>query len=193
MTADTPTRTQIEDFLYREAALLDTWKLMEWAELFTEDGEYLIPSTDLPDGDPANTLFLVYDDHHRLVERAKRLLKKSAHAEFPPSRLRRIIGNVMVEAPQDGAANGTIRVTCSFAVFRSRLQRADIYPGRRRSRRVSHSPQACRARLRRSEGPGQGKHHPVTTQRARRPAAMTGRRNDRWQKSSRSGYRTIHR
>ena len=129
MTADTPTRTQIEDFLYREAALLDTWKLMEWADLFTEDGEYLIPSTDLPDGDPANTLFLVYDDHHRLVERAKRLLKKSAHAEFPPSRLRRIIGNVMVEAPRNGQENGTVRVTCSFAVFRSRLQRADLYPG----------------------------------------------------------------
>jgi p-cumate 2,3-dioxygenase beta subunit len=127
MTADTPTptRAEVEDFLYREAALLDTWKLMEWADLFTEDGEYLIPSTDLPEGEPANTLFLVYDDRHRLAERAKRLLKKSAHAEFPHSRLRRIIGNVMVEAPE----NGSIRVTCSFAVFRSRLQRADIYPG----------------------------------------------------------------
>jgi p-cumate 2,3-dioxygenase beta subunit len=125
MTAPTPERARIEDFLYREAALLDTWKLMEWAELFTEDGEYLVPSTDIPEGSPANTLFLIYDDHHRLVERAKRLLKKTAHAEFPHSRLRRIVGNVLVDPPE----NGSVRVNCSFAVFRSRLQRADIYPG----------------------------------------------------------------
>lgn len=146
MTADTPTRSQIEDFLYREAALLDTWKLMEWADLFTEDGEYLIPSTDLPDGDPANTLFLVYDDRHRLTERAKRLLKKSAHSEFPHSRLRRIIGNVMAEAPN----NGVIRVTCSFAVFRSRLQRADIYPGHSLYDLVVGGPAGFRIRRKRA-------------------------------------------
>lgn len=125
MTDDYRLRGRIEDFLYREAALLDAWKLMEWTELFTEDGEYQIPSTDLPEGEPANTLYLVYDDRHRLTERAKRLMKKSAHAEFPHSRLRRIIGNVMVET----RATAQIRVTCSFAVFRSRLQKADIYPG----------------------------------------------------------------
>lgn len=146
MTADTPTRAQIEDFLYREAALLDTWKLMEWTELFTEDGEYLIPSTDVPDGEPANTLFLVYDDHHRLVERAKRLLKKSAHAEFPHSRLRRIIGNVMVDAGE----NGMVRVTCSFAVFRSRLQRADIYPGHSIYDLVVDGPAGFRIRRKRA-------------------------------------------
>lgn len=146
MTADTPTRSQIEDFLYREAALLDTWKLMEWADLFTDDGEYLIPSTDLPDGDPANTLFLVYDDRHRLTERAKRLLKKSAHSEFPHSRLRRIIGNVMAEAP----SNGVIRVTCSFAVFRSRLQRADIYPGHSVYDLVTGGPSGFRIRRKRA-------------------------------------------
>lgn len=125
MSANTPERAKVEEFLYREAALLDGWKLMEWADLFTEDGEYLVPSTDIPDGSPTDTLFLIYDDHHRLIERAKRLMKKTAHAEFPRSRLRRIVGNVLVDPPR----NGTIHVHCSFAVFRSRLQRADIYPG----------------------------------------------------------------
>jgi len=120
-------RGRIEEFLYCEATLLDSWKLMEWTELFTDDGEYQIPSTDLPDGEPSDTLYLVYDDRHRLTERAKRLLKKAAHAEFPRSRLRRIIGNVMIEPKRAG--EDTLRVTCSFAVFRSRLQKADIYPG----------------------------------------------------------------
>ena len=36
-------RSDAEDFLIQEAALLDSWKLMEWADLFTEDGEYLVP------------------------------------------------------------------------------------------------------------------------------------------------------
>ena len=42
-------RSDAEDFLIREAALLDSWKLMEWADLFTEDGEYLVPATDDPE------------------------------------------------------------------------------------------------------------------------------------------------
>ena len=78
-------------FLAHEAELLDSWRLLEWAELFTDDGEYLIPTTDLPDGNPQDTLYLVYDNRHRLEERAKRLLKRSAHAEFPRSRTLRTI------------------------------------------------------------------------------------------------------
>ena len=31
------TRGEAEDFLYREAALLDAWKLDEWLALLTED------------------------------------------------------------------------------------------------------------------------------------------------------------
>jgi p-cumate 2,3-dioxygenase beta subunit len=119
------TRSEAEDFLFREAALLDGWRLTEWADLFTEDGEYLVPSTDQPDADPSASLYLVYDDRHRLQERAKRLLKKQAHAEFPHSRVRRIIGNVMTEPGE----NGTARVLCSFVVYRSRLGKNDVYPG----------------------------------------------------------------
>lgn len=75
-------REAVEDFLFHEADLLDRWALSEWTALFTDDGEYLVPPTDNPDAAPTDTLFLVYDDRHRLAERAKRLLKKSAHAEF---------------------------------------------------------------------------------------------------------------
>jgi hypothetical protein len=64
-----------QDLLFREAALLDGWRLTEWADLFTEDGEYLVPSTDLPDAHPSASLYLVYDDRHHLQERAKRQLK----------------------------------------------------------------------------------------------------------------------
>ena len=45
-------REQVEDFLFREAALLDDWRLDDWVALFTEDARYVVPTTDLPDGDP---------------------------------------------------------------------------------------------------------------------------------------------
>ena len=124
----TITRNEVEDFLFHEAELLDTWKLDEWANLFTDDGEYLIPPTDLPDGDPAKHLFLVYDDRHRLGERAKRLGKKSAHAEFPHSRTRHLVTNVRVV--QDATqVNPEINVICNFVVYRSKHGVNDIYPG----------------------------------------------------------------
>ena len=118
------TRAEVEDFLFHEADLLDRWSLDAWAMLFTDDGEYLIPPTDLPDGDPARDLFLVYDDRHRLGERAKRLGKKSAHAEFPHSRTRHMISNVRLKPNGD-----MLRVTCNFVVYRSKQGVNDVYPG----------------------------------------------------------------
>ena len=87
----TVTRDTVENFLYDEAELLDQWKCQEWANLFTEDCEYLVPPTDEPEGDPKTTLFLVADDHHRLQQRAKRLMSKNAHAEYPHSRTRHMV------------------------------------------------------------------------------------------------------
>lgn len=118
-------RSDAEDFLIRETALLDSWKLMEWADLFTEDGEYLVPATDDPEGKAGKSLFLIYDDRHRLGERAKRLLKPTAHSEFPHSRTRHMISNVTM-AEGD---NGAIPVSCNFVVFRSRMEVTNIYPG----------------------------------------------------------------
>ena len=126
------TRSDAEDFLSKEAALLDAWRLEEWANLFTEDGEYLIPATDDPDGEPGTSLFLVYDDRHRLGERAKRLLKKTAHAETPRSRTRHMNSNIVV-----GESDGTVvPVSCNFVVFRSRFEKMDIFPGRAEYRLV---------------------------------------------------------
>ena len=119
-------RTEAEDFLYQEARLLDEWKLVEWAALFTEDGEYLVPPMDKPDAEPGTDLFLVYDDRLRLAERAKRLLKKQAHAEFPHSVLHRLVANVSVEGPVDGA----LRVHSKFLLHRSRNGQTQVFPGR---------------------------------------------------------------
>ena len=40
------TRAQIEDFLYREARLLDDWDLDTWLTLWAEEGtRYVVPTT----------------------------------------------------------------------------------------------------------------------------------------------------
>ena len=145
----TVTRHEVEDFLFHEADLLDTWQLDAWANLFTDDGEYLIPPTDLPDGDPSKHLFLVYDDRHRLGERAKRLGKKAAHAEFPHSRTRHLVTNVRIT--QDATqVNPVVNATCNFVVYRSKNGVNDIYPGHSLYRLVPQADGSFKIRSKRA-------------------------------------------
>jgi p-cumate 2,3-dioxygenase subunit beta len=127
MTTDlsTITRSDVEDFLFQEAALLDAWKLEEWAALFTEDGEYLMPGLTEPNAPPLNSLYLIYDDRHRLKERARRLLSRAAHAEFPHSQTVHLISNVRIT--DRGAEE--LMVSCSFIVTRAKGPINDTYPG----------------------------------------------------------------
>jgi 3-phenylpropionate/cinnamic acid dioxygenase small subunit len=89
-----PSRQEVEDFLYREAALLDEWRLEEWLEILTDDAIYQVPSTDAPEGDARNTLYIIADDALRIRSRVKQLLGKSAWAENSHSRTRRMTTNV---------------------------------------------------------------------------------------------------
>jgi p-cumate 2,3-dioxygenase subunit beta len=139
------TRPEVEDFLFHEADLLDSWRLEEWALLFTDDGEYLIPPTDVPDGDPKHDLFLVYDDRHRLGERVKRLGKKTAHAEFPHSRTRHLVTNVRFSQDTEG-----VQATCNFVVYRSKNGVNDVYPGHSHYRLVPQEGGGFRIRSKRA-------------------------------------------
>ena len=100
----------MEDFLFREAALLDEWRLDEWADLFTEDARYLVPTTDLPDGDPQRDLVFIDDDITRLRARVARLLGPHAHREQPRSRTRRFVSNVRAEERDDGVISASANV-----------------------------------------------------------------------------------
>ena len=133
------TRAEVEDFLYREAALLDAWKLDEWLALLTEDARYRVPSNDAPEGDPASTLFLIADDIDRIRGRVARLKDPHAHAEFPHSRTRRMITNVRIVSPSplgEGRGEGReVAVEANFVVHRFRRgERIGQYVGRYRYR-----------------------------------------------------------
>ena len=83
--------------------------LDEWATLFTEDCRYIVPTTDLPDGDPNKDLVFIDDDIVRLRARVVRLNSRHAHREYPWSRTRRFITNVRIT----GASDDEIHVAAS--------------------------------------------------------------------------------
>lgn len=126
-----PTRADVEDLLFLEAELLDNWKLEEWLALYTDDATYSVPSTDLPaDADPGKSLFYIADDRLRMQERVIRLMKKSAHSEYPRSRTRHLVSNVRV-----GAWEGDqLSASAAFVTYRTKNGHTDAYIGSLRYR-----------------------------------------------------------
>ena len=124
-TADPVLSREIEMFLYYEARLLDEWRLREWFALFTPDCEYLVPSTDRPNGDAEHDLFFVRDDWFLLSQRVDAMVDGSAWTESPHSITQHIVSNVLATE----STEGSIAVTANFVVYRSALAKLDIYPG----------------------------------------------------------------
>jgi p-cumate 2,3-dioxygenase beta subunit len=116
---------EIEQFLYFEAELLDEWKLEEWASLFISDGTYLIPPIGNPNAAHNASLYIAHDDRARLEQRAKRLLKKEAHVEYPHSTTNRHISNVRVVQQE----NDDLFVKCNFITYRTKREILDAYVG----------------------------------------------------------------
>lgn len=126
LKTETLARADVEDFLFAEASLIDNWKLPEWLDLFTEDGAYYVPSTDVdPMASPDNNLFYIADDRYRLGERVKRLMKRTAHAEFPRSKLCHLVSNVRLL----DNSNGEIFASAAFVTYRTKFAVTDIYFG----------------------------------------------------------------
>lgn len=122
-------RLRVEDLLYREADLIDSWRLKEWLELFTDDARYLVPPSDIigDEADPDTSLFYIMDDKHRMKERVVRLSKMGAHSEHPHSKVRHLVSNVSASRPAE--ANGLIKARASFAVWRSKDITSDVFVG----------------------------------------------------------------
>jgi p-cumate 2,3-dioxygenase beta subunit len=119
-------RAEVEEFLFGEAAFLDDWKLTEWVALFEPGASYYVPPAGSPDdADPTATLFYIADDYHRLTERVKRLLKRTAHVEYPHSRCRHMVSNIRIL----GGDDREFAVTSNFATYRSKRTRTELYFG----------------------------------------------------------------
>ena len=130
-------RHQVEDFFYAEAELLDDRRLREWLELFTEDAHYWMPVRHNPLERPADLAaelskpgenYYFDDNKETLRIRVERIYARTAWAEMPPSRTRRLISNVRVKQ-DDG---GQIEVHSNFIVYRTRMEKdEDFFVGTR--------------------------------------------------------------
>ena len=108
------TRQDAEDFLYREAALLDEGRLDDWLALFTDDARYRLPIAS--EDDPLEPA-LVDDDRQRLAERVFRLTSTQAHAQLPPSETVHDVHNVRL-----GEVSGDeVLVHCNLTVHEVRV------------------------------------------------------------------------
>lgn len=121
-------RAEIEDLLYLEADLLDDWNLKEWLNLYTDDASYYVPSTDLPkDAKADESLFYIADDRLRMEERVIRLMKKTAHSEYPRSKTRHLVSNVRIRNVDSDT--GEVEVSAAVVTYRTKGGHTDPYIG----------------------------------------------------------------
>ena len=138
----------VEQFLYREARLLDERRFHAWLELLTDDIRYWMPVR--TSRYPKRSRAIVILDEERYVEaelaqagelalldetkqslsmRIARLDTGMAWAEDPPSRTRHLIMNIEVEA---GDTDAELTVYSNFLVYRTRGEsEQDFFVGRR--------------------------------------------------------------
>jgi len=109
------TRQEAEDFLYREARLLDSGQLEAWLGLFAADGIYWLPIDER--ADPEREPSIIYDDATQRAKRVFQLLQGSHYAQVPPSRTVHVISNVEVE---DGATASEVTLRCNVIVYELR-------------------------------------------------------------------------
>jgi len=111
---------EIEQFLYREAHLLDTQRYEEWLDLWTEDATYWVP-LEQGQSDPFETSSIIHDDRTMLELRVKQARHPRAHARLPLARTVHQVGNIMVVSKE----NSEIKVasTLQLVEFRSERQR----------------------------------------------------------------------
>lgn len=118
-------RNRVENFLYREARLMDENAYDEWLALWTDDALYWVPAN-ADDVNPNRHVSIVYEDKTRLEDRIVRLKSGAAYAQDPKSRMRRVISNIEIEAGE----NGEVVVYSNFNLTELRRGQQNTFAGR---------------------------------------------------------------
>ena len=116
----------VEQFLYREAYLLDHNQLEEWFALFTTDATYWIP-LEANQTDPLGTCSIIYDDHRLLDIRVRQASHSWAHARNPLARTCHQVTNVMILPGTD--LRPEIRVCSNLVLVEFRAERQRVFAG----------------------------------------------------------------
>ena len=97
----TVSESDLIEFVYHEARLIDEKRFDEWYELFTDDAYYWMPLTrGQPDGDLHTSLF--YEDKLLLKVRIARLANPNSFSQHQPSFCQHVLQRPTVESSDDG-------------------------------------------------------------------------------------------
>ncbi len=134
-------RQEIEDFLYREAELLDERRYREWLDLLAEDIRYWMPmrrnvkvGEDEREFTRAGSDINWFDEGKDTLQKRVKQIETGIHwAEEPRSRLSHLVTNVQLQGVEPSlAAPQEVSLTCRFLIYRNRVEtETDILVGRR--------------------------------------------------------------
>jgi len=147
---DHDTYRDLQDFLFREAAILDGHNYQQWLELLTDDISYQVCAQLNRDAAATPVAYAIIDeDAHRLKARVSQIANpRLTHAENPPTLIRRFVSNLMAET---GASADEYRLDSSLLIFRTRPDMPDggLYSGARSDivRRVDGELRLARRRV----------------------------------------------
>lgn len=128
---------EIEQFLYREAALLDRRQYTEWLKLMADDIRYFMPlrtSRSVRNDKAefsADNEFCSFDDNIAAIRgRVRKLMTDVSWSENPGSKTRHVVSNVIIDVTD---IPGTYEISLAFILYRNRAERqVDIWVGERR-------------------------------------------------------------
>ncbi len=105
------TQRAVEQFLYRQAEILDDRLWDGWLGLWTEDGIYWAPaSEDQEVGEGVPNIF--YEDLDLMKVRIGRINHPRAWSQSPPNRTSHVVSNVVIE--DEDAATGDVIARSKF-------------------------------------------------------------------------------
>ncbi len=152
-------KAEIEDFLYREAELLDERRYEDWLALIAADIRYWMPMRrNVKVGEHEREFTRAdhdinwFDEGRETLERRVKQILTGIHwAEEPVSRITHIVSNVqLVEATPSVAEPAEVATKCRFLIYRNRVEtETDILVGKRedRLRRVANGWQIARRKI----------------------------------------------
>jgi len=127
---------EVQDFLFREARLLDERRLDEWLDCLADEIHYFMPirrnikfgDWDLEFSDPESEISY-FDEGKDILRGRVRQINTGVHwAEEPVSRFEHLITNVEIV----GAEGDQVQVASKFFCYQNRLQdEVNIFVGRR--------------------------------------------------------------
>lgn len=125
-------RSEIEEFYYDEAELIDTRQFTAWLDTLHEDLRYFMPMrhnvkfgqhAEREDTREEEGISWFNEDKWTVTKRVEQILTGVHYAEEPLSRTAHLITNVQIRTALPAAADATeIETSCRFIVYLNRVE-----------------------------------------------------------------------